>query len=75
MPKSICYSGNCEIVETGFRLEVYYVCKTCKQEVEKDLKERTEKYKELQRLREEEKKKQEKEERNTIFEFLDFPYD
>lgn len=75
MPKSFCYSGDCEIIETGFRLEVYYVCRKCKQEVEKGLKERVEEYKELQKLREEQKKKDEEDSRSTIFEFLDFPYD
>lgn len=75
MAKTFCYSDECEIIETGFRLEVYYVCKKCKMEVNKDFKERNEYHREQKRLREERKAKEQEEEKTTIFEFLDFPYD
>ena len=36
--KSYCYKTTCEVVETGFHLEKYQVCKTCKEEVTENLK-------------------------------------
>jgi hypothetical protein len=40
--KTVCYSGTCEIVESGFHLEKYKVCRTCKLEVSAELARRLE---------------------------------
>lgn len=37
MKKTVCYANNCEIVVTGFRVESYFVCRTCKLEVSADV--------------------------------------
>ena len=73
MPKTFCYSNICNIVETGFRLDVYYVCKECKQEVDKNFKERMDRYHEEERLKEEERQKRKRDSEPYLFEFLDFP--
>lgn len=37
--KTYCYKNakECEVIETGFHLEIYPVCRKCKQEISKDL--------------------------------------
>lgn len=37
--KTYCYTHECELVKTGFHLEQYWVCKSCKKEVTDALKE------------------------------------
>lgn len=36
--KQYCYDGGCDIVQTGFHLEQYFVCKKCKKEITPALK-------------------------------------
>jgi hypothetical protein len=40
--KRWCYQDDCKIVQTGFHLEQYFVCKVCRLEVSEDLKTRIE---------------------------------
>ena len=35
--KYYCHQDNCDIVKTGFQIETYHVCRTCKEEVSENL--------------------------------------
>lgn len=72
MIKTYCYSKDCDIVDTGFRIEVYYVCKKCKQEVSKYLKDDVNQRKEEEARRKEEQDKKKKDSEPGLFEFLDY---
>lgn len=67
MTKWFCYNENCNIVQTGFQIEQYYVCTHCKQEVDTALKEKVEA---KQKQKKDREKKDLEPEQQDFWEFL-----
>lgn len=73
MAKNYCYKDSCKFVQTGFHLEQYMVCTTCKDEVTQSLCDRKKEEQEADRKRLERQKRRREEdedEQKDLWQFL-----